>query len=179
MKIAMTEFDSLTDEKAKFVEEQANRMLAFLMESRSGLVREAHTTINWLFGMILGSCGYIATLLNTNDAVKWWIVVTLFVVAAVAVWQSVCLFHYALRAVEVLPSGNEPKNLLTDDLMSHEMRWIRAAEACQLQERIELALRHNVKVATAVNGARLSVAVIPAVCVLASVVVILTGWSVA
>ncbi len=54
--------------------------------------------------------------------------------------------------------------------MSYEEHLIRVAEAAQLQERIEIALAYNARVGDTVNSARLSLARLPIVAVVAGTV---------
>lgn len=169
MRLELTNFEKVTPEKALWVEGQANRMLDFLMESRSQLGAEAHKTLQWLFAIIVGATGYVVTLLKQPPApgagqpphVQWWLIWPLIVAVAVAAVAAVRLFHVGLRAVEVLPAGNEPRKLATDELMACDEHWMRLAETAQLQERIEIAAQHNGRVGDAINAARWVVAVLP------------------
>ncbi|MEQ1830010.1 MAG: hypothetical protein ABL921_28875 [Pirellula sp.] len=170
MKLNLTKFENVTPAKVAFVEEQANKMLAFVLESRAILTREAHTTLQWLFAIIVGGSGYAATLMRlpTGQHVKWWLMAPLTWAVAVAAFEAVRLFHSALRAVEVLPMGNEPAKLATDELMAYDVHWMRLAEAAQLQERIEKAVHHNSFVGDAINEARWVVALLPILALLAA-----------
>lgn len=163
MEIKLKQIESVTEEKAKFIEDQANRLLAFTMESRAMLSKEAHTTLNWLFAVIVGSSGYVLSLFETPDNVKWWIIVPLLLVGTVSAIQAALIFHDAMRTMPVLPMGNEPKNLLTDATMQYDMEWIRISETASLQERIDKARDHNARVGDAINRARWTLTVLPAV----------------
>ena len=63
----MENFDLLNDEKVKYVEGKAAECYTYLMESRDILLREAHTTINWLFAVIVGATGYLLKLLESHE----------------------------------------------------------------------------------------------------------------
>lgn len=161
MEIKLTKFENMTAEKAAYIEEQANRLFDFVMKSREELNREAHTTINWLFVIIVGSAGYIASLVGWELNVKWWLLVPLFVGILVCVYAAIRLFHRGLRTVSVIPAGNDPKNLMTDELMAYDMMWVRAAETSQLQERIDAARDYNTIVGDAINHARWCIVLLP------------------
>lgn len=181
MKIELTSTQDVTPEKAKFVEEQANKLLTFLMDARDVLRGEAHTTLQWLFAIIVGASGYVATLLQAGwpHAVKWWLVLPLTAVVIAITIEAIRLFRAALQTADVLPMGNEPKNLITDELMQYDEHLIRLAEAAQLQERIDEAAVYNQCVGDAINEARWVVAIVPIVAVLAMGVGALTSERIA
>tara|TARA_R100000750_G_C2343891_1_gene95417 strand:- start:1976 stop:2506 length:531 start_codon:yes stop_codon:yes gene_type:complete len=157
-------FENVTLEKAEYVEKQAERTLEFAMESRKLLTQEAHTTINWLFAIILGCSGYTATLLESRH-IPWWLVITLFFVTLISGWQAVSLFSISLTARELIPPGNVPKNLITDSMLQYDIKWIRLAESVTLQERIQLAQDHNHDSANAVNKSRWVIAFLPIIAI--------------
>ena len=157
---------NLTPGKVKFVEEQANNMLDFVMESRAMLTKEAHTTLNWLLSVVVAGSGYIISLANEAEP-RLWLFPALSVVVVACACQAVRIINQALRSCDVPPKGNLPAHLLTDELMQHQEHEVRAAEVAQLQERIETALAYNAKVGDVVNAARYNLSALP---VLASAV---------
>lgn len=160
MEIKLSNPEMVSKEKVLFVEDQANRLLEFAMESRGLLNREAHSTLNWLFSMIIGSAGYLLKIAGDESHQAGWAVTVIGVVLIASTASAIRLFHFALRTASVLPPGNEPKNLVTDEQMAYEEHLIRLSSACQLQERIEGALAYNAQVGDAVNLARWSIAII-------------------
>ena len=156
----MENFDLLNDEKVKYVEGKAAECYTYLMESRDILLREAHTTINWLFAVIVGATGYLLKLLESPDG-KWPLIIALAVVGLAASWQSLKLFRDALRSKPVIPAGNHPKNLFTDELMACEIHEIRYAETELMQERLNIATEHNRNVGDAINHARMMLSLLP------------------
>ena len=169
MEIPLKDLSTVTKEKVVFVEDQANRLFSFQMESRSILNREAHTTLNWFFGIIIASAGYIIKILGEPPVVAGWLVPTLVVVLAGTIFAAVRLFRSALMIGSVLPPGNEPKSLVTDEQMQFDEPMIRLAAVCQMQERIEEARQHNNQVANAINNARWSIVAIAGIAVMASI----------
>lgn len=163
MKLKITDLSKVTPEKVDFVEAQANKMLTFVLQSRELLVKEAHTTLQWLFAITVGAAGYVVRLVEVWDAKssKWWIVGPLATVAAVGTIAAISLFRTALRTFAVPSMGNEPRFLATDEMMAHDEHIIRLVEAGQLQERIENALAHNRRVGRAINQARWVVVLVP------------------
>ena len=143
MKIEIKNFDAVTPEKAEYIEQQAEKVLEFTMDSRAKLTAEAHTTLNWLFAIIVGTAGYVVTLLEHEQGLLWWLIVPLAGAAAASACQAVRLFQGALQTLPVLPLGNDPKNLLVDELITYDLEWIRVAELSLLQERIDKAREHN------------------------------------
>jgi hypothetical protein len=161
MQIAMTQFDLMTDEKSRYVEDKANELFRFVLESRKQLASEALTTINWLFLVMIGSFGFLPKLLDMTSPVKWWLIAPLIVGACYSGIVAARLFCRAMRFPQVLPPGNDPKNLLTDDFMEYDMAWMRAAETASMQERIDAARAHNVCVADATTDARWCLVALP------------------
>ena len=161
MQIAMTQFDLMTDEKSRYVEDKADELFHFVLESRKQLASEAHTTLNWLFLVMIGSFGFLPKLLGMTSPVRWWLIIPLIVGACYSGIIAGRLFCRAMRLPQLLPAGNDPKNLLTDDVMEYDIAWMRAAETASMQERIDAARAYNVCVADATNEARWCLVALP------------------
>jgi len=175
MQITLKNLENVTADKVEFIEKQATELLKFVLESRSLLTKEAHTTLNWIFAIIIGSSGYAYKLLD-SETPRWWLVCPLIVAATLAGIQGLILFHGALRNVPILPIGNDPKNLATDTFMAYEVHWMRLAEACQLQERIDDARDHNGRVGDVINKTRWAIASVP---IIACAVAAITKYAIA
>lgn len=158
MKIPLTTMENVTLEKVKFIEDQASKCLGFFFESNEVLTKEAHTSLNWLFAIITTTSAYT---IDHFDSHKLWLFIPLICAIGVATIEGIELFRNALRTEDLLPIGNEPKNLISDTQMLRDEASMRLAEVASLQERIECAGEHNSKVGNAINRARLSVALIP------------------
>lgn len=162
MKIPFDDCSFLTAEKVDFVEEQANKRLNFAISRREFLVKEAHTTLQWLFGIIVGASGYLVTLIREGDSER--AVVTALVFAALAAAGGAAqLMYRSLMTASMIPPGNIPSNLVTMELMSHEAHVIRLAEACNLEERIAAMAKSNHRSGDAINMARWFVISVPLV----------------
>jgi flagellar biosynthesis protein FliQ len=171
MQIPLTDADAVTKEKVDFVENQANELYGFLLESRAILNREAHTTLNWLFGIIIASAGYIVKICSDPiPASLHWLLPTLVTVIVAAAFAAVWLFHRGLRIGHVHPTGNEPKHLVLDEYMQHPEHIMRLAAVCQMQERIESARTHNHQVADTIDQARWSILTIVFLAVIVSLI---------
>jgi hypothetical protein len=167
MQIELKHCENVTLEKAEFIEAKVQEMYDFVMESRKCLNDEAHTTLNWLFAIIVGGSGYAVTQIVENK-MQWWVMTPIVVMVVVCVVQSIRLFHGALRASAVVPKGNEPKNLITDKLLQYDVEWMKIAEAASMQERITEILAHNRRMGSAVNQSRWAVVGMPFVAVISA-----------
>lgn len=157
----MTQFDTMTDEKSRYIEEQVNKLFDFFMESRQQLSGEAHTTLNWLFVVMIGSCGYLPTLLDFKSPFQWWLIAPLAIGAALCACEAARLFYHGMQPMAVLPAGNDPKNLLKDEFLEYDIAWMRAAETAQMQERLDVARQHNIAVADSITHARWFLVILP------------------
>jgi len=160
MQIELKHCEHMTQDKAEFIEAKINDMYDFVLDSRKCLNQEAHTTLNWLFAIIVGGAGYAVTQIVENK-MQLWVVTPIAIMVVVCIWQAIRLFQGALQASSIYPKGNEPRNLLTDQFVSSDLHWMRLAEAANLQERISDALSHNRKMGDAINHARWAVVLMP------------------
>ena len=166
----------VTKEKAEFIEEQANKMYEFVLESRELLTKEAHTTLQWLFAIVVSSSGYLITLCtreHPHDPL-WWVMIPLAFAALWAAAEAFKLIKNALQTKGLKPLGNSPQNLADKDFITYSEPQMRFLEAWQVQERVEDALNHNRLVGNAINQARWSVVAIPIIALL----VLLALWMV-
>jgi len=171
----LTNTENVTLEKAKWVEEQANRILDFRVETRELLVKEAHTTLQWLFAIILGASGFIVSLVRPDQSTSlqpsplpWWLIVPLVGVVIVASVRAIILLQKGLRIVPFPSKGNEPKNIATDSFLAHDEDLMRLVEARNLQERISEIRAGNQQIADAINRARFTIIVLAPLTVIAS-----------
>lgn len=154
----------LTPERIAFIEGQATRCHDFTLESREILGKQAVTTLQWYFGIIVGGSGYLMTLLRSEkpgDPSLAWLIVPIFGAILIAICVAFFLLRKALQARELYPRGNEPKNFATPELAAQDDHWIHCCEVAALQGRIEENMVHNQSVASAVNRARRVLAVLP------------------
>lgn len=154
------DYSRLDEQHAEFIEQKAGQTFDFVLESRQILSQEAHTTLNWLFAVIVGGSGYSLTLFN-DDHLQWWLMPTLLTIVVVASWESFTLINAALLAGPVVPPGNEPNKLLTPGVIDQPIDRVRLGEAMTLQSRIERQRAHNRDVGAAINRARKRVALMP------------------
>jgi len=160
MKIELKHCEQMTQEKAEFIEAKIDEMYDFVLDSRKCLNQEAHTTLNWLFAIIVGGAGYAVTQIVENK-MQCWVIAPIAVMVVVCIWQAIRLFQGALQASSIYPKGNEPKNLITAQFVSSDLHWMRLAETANMQERISHALSHNRKMGDAINRARWAVVLMP------------------
>lgn len=163
----------LDDDKAEFVEKQAQLCLDFAIESRSLLNKEAHTTLNWLISVIVGSGAFLTSQLDA-EVIKWWLIWPIAGVLVLATSGAISLFVRALRTSNVLGPGNEPQNLLKPSFLASELKWLKVSEAFTIQERIEKANLHNERVGDAINFARWILVLLPAI---GLVVALISYWT--
>lgn len=108
--------------------------------------------MNWLFALVVTPAGYVVT---KTQEIPWWIAVPSIMCSITSGLTAIYLFRNALSADQnVFPPGNEPKNLINDNAFEGDVKWLRLAELCNLQERIDIVAEQNERVATAINMAR-------------------------
>jgi MFS family permease len=154
----------LSPARVAYIEEQATKCHDFTLESRENLARNSTTTLQWYFGIIVGGCGYLVSMLRNErpeePSLAWLglpIAFAVLVAIAVVVW----LMRKALLATHLYPRGNEPKNFVTPALAAEDDHWIRCCEVAALQRRIEENLGFNASAARVLNRARLILAGLP------------------
>ena len=136
-------------------------MYDFVLESREILTKEAHTTLQWLFAIVIGASGYLINLFTkTYDAQPlnlsaiWWAVVPLTVAAGWAAFEAFRLIKSALRATAIFPKGNTAMNLTQDGFAALEEHQIRFLAAWGMQSRTEGAQAQNKRTGQAINVAQ-------------------------
>lgn len=155
MENPITKFEEVTLEKVAYVEEQVQRNLDFHFESKTILTEEAKVTLNWLFGLAITPAGYV---FSKAPETPWWIVIPAIMCSLASGGAAIYLFRNALYAQNVFPAGNEPKNLINDNAFEGDVKWLRLAELCNLQERIDVVTAQNERVGTTINNARWAIA---------------------
>lgn len=169
MQITLSNCDDVTPEKAEFIELKIGEMYDFALESKRLLCNEAHTTLNWLFAIVVGGTSYAVNQI-VDGKVQWWLLIPVLLMVTAGVIQSVLLFHGALRALGIYPKGNSPQNLITDDFMQLDLKWMRLNEAAAMHERIKSLLDQNRSTGKAINRARWCVVILPFFAVAGSLV---------
>jgi len=150
----------LTVEKAKWIEEQANRALAFHIESWGLLSKAAETTLGWLFGIAVGAAGYVGSHFSDEP---WRILVPLMAATAGATYEAANLIRGAMMAEDVPSPGNTANNIagIEDERLKYKEEWMRLAEAKGLDSIIEAYVALNIRRGKAINRARRAVVLIP------------------
>lgn len=146
--------------KIDFVERQAELAYEFVLESRDILVREAHTTLNWLYGIAVGGSGYLLTLLNAAQP-SWWLIAALAAAVGTALICVAILIRRVMMADIVFPRGNDPKNLFDPDFFEQDLTAIRRGTVEIMQERIDLVRVANHRRGKVINGVRQTIVLIP------------------
>jgi hypothetical protein len=153
----ITKIEEVTPEKVAYVEEQVQKNLDFHMESKKLLSDEGKLTLNWLFALTITPAGYV---LSKAEDVPWWIAVPALLCSIASGMSAVYLFRNALIPQNVFPAGNEPKNLINDNAFEGDLMWLRLAEICNLQERIDVLIEQNERAANANVTARWAIVLI-------------------
>lgn len=167
MRIEIKNFQNLTPEKADFIEAKILEMYDFVLESKNRMTTEAHTTLNWLFAIVIGGTSYAVNQI-LEDRLQWWLLIPVLLMITAGIIQSVQLFHGALRASAIYPKGNSPKNLITDEFLQHELKWMKLNEAASMQERITDLMAQNRRTGDTINRARWCVVLLPFLAVVGS-----------
>lgn len=162
--------DGLTDDKAKWIEEQVNKMFAFSLETRRLLTADAHTTVNWMLGIVLGSFGYVVSLAKAPGPTPVWMWLPLVVVIAGVCGLGTWFYFRAMRVTPVHSPGNSPEPLLAPGFIEFSLPDMRIADCRGIDARTAETRDENKKLGRAINLARLWMLLIPALAVLASAI---------
>ena len=111
----ITNYETVTDSKIDYIEAQVLKNFEFRLESMKILSEEAMVTLNWLFALAVTPAGYV---LSQADKIQWWISVPAILCSIASGITAVYLFESALKTKNIFPAGNEPKNLMSDELAS-------------------------------------------------------------
>jgi len=149
----------VTVEKAKWIEEQINRNFAFRIESFEILTKSAETTLGWLFGIVVGASGYVASHLSDEP---FRITIPLLLATLLAGFEALLLIMGAMMTEEVASPGNIAENIATDERLKISEKWMRISEARGLSDTIKEIEEINNRKGKAINRARMAVVIIPA-----------------
>lgn len=145
--------ESITAEHVEFIEQQANMLFDFVLESRRLLRDDAHATLRAIYLMVLFSfwCLWASFVADRASMAVW---LPLAEMMTLGVLLQAGLLRGAMRARPLLPKGNSPKNLLNGENFSQPVHLVRLAEVMSLQERIDEAMDCNRRTAASINAAR-------------------------
>ncbi len=166
----------LTPARVEFIEEQTTRMYDFVLASREILTREAHTTLQWFFAILIGGSGYLISIFAKQydehpiQAAKfWWVIAPLFLAVVSTALEARRLLYKGLMTSGVKPKGNSAQNLSTERIMELRPIEVRYLEAWRIEAYANDVIRRNAEIGSAINHARKSVILIPAFTLLAIV----------
>lgn len=161
--------DLVTQEKIDFVEVQCNALLDFVIASRAVLTTEAHSTMNWHFGVIVGGLGFLVSNFSKSSPPPWWVTVGITAAMLTSIVAARLLLKEALKPTAIIPKGNEPRNLLTDEAMEYSLPWVKLKEISSLQQRIDSVRSDNRLKSEAIIDARRLLTLLPGVAIIASI----------
>jgi len=162
--------DLVTQEKIDFVEVQCNALLDFVIASRAVLTTEAHSTMNWHFGVIVGGLGFLVSNFSKSSPPPWWVTAGIAGAMLTSMAAAWLLLKEALRPAALLPKGNEPRNLLTDEALEHSLPWVKLKEISSFQQRIDSLRGDNRLKSEAIIDARRLLTLIPVVAMIFSLI---------
>lgn len=168
VELLVPDYSQLTGDKLNFIEQQAEKRLSFAFEVRTILRKEAHETLKWLFGIILGSSGFIVSKLAADKVDQWWIVCPLMFSTVLATIAAVILLEKGMRAVSSPCMGNEPANLVCDDFLSKDGEWVRVSQLHAVQDCINQAKRYNAQLGKYINLSRRLISTLPLIALIIS-----------
>lgn len=153
--------------KSEWLESQFRTRLEFVIASRDRLVTEAHTTLNWLFAIIVIPAGYSLNHINENRPTEFdfYVAVIASIVAGVA---AIILFMRCLRFDSMIGLGNCPSNLLNKDFCKHALHDMQLAESANFEERIAQTVEICSRLGSTITIARWSIVLIPIVSIFAA-----------
>lgn len=147
-----------------FAEKKAGEILSAHIEDVGHLTNEAHVTFGIIAAAMSGLFGYLLSVVDAAKPIgdQRWVLITGLAAAIVwlFVWGAI-LVKRAMMAGDVHHLGNEPKNLLNDEMKKFEVGAVREAECTQMQERIEFNRARNQRTGRVINRVRIMLLVTP------------------
>ncbi len=160
-KVETADTSIFDDQKAEWLEKQAQERLKFGLESREVLVRESHTTLNWLVAIATAPAAFVSSN-AASGSINWPVSCVLGLVVVSAAIAAMYLIENCLKTVDTYGPGNTPKHLVRRSFASSELRLMRVSELSNYQMRIDHNRRENLLIAKALNRSRLACTLIPA-----------------
>ncbi|EIP96834.1 hypothetical protein OpiT1DRAFT_01259 [Opitutaceae bacterium TAV1] len=160
-----------------YAEKRVDDLMAAQMEDMACIANDARFTFGFIAAAISALLGYAFSLMG-DKAMSEWPWVFLSGIAAVVVWLFAWgwyLVNSAMMARGVMHRGNEPKNLLNEEMKKHPVDLVREGECLQLQARIEYNRARNKEAGHALNRVRLALLAAPVVFVLAMAATVASG----
>lgn len=166
----------MTKDELDWLEKQANLNMDFHLKNIDALSKEVHLTLTLLFVAIPASLNY---------AVKWYLMEdyrTLgctMALLCIYLWFIAVYLARAIKARDIMASGNEPAKLRTFIIQQHTqhpksatvLEDVREGELLNLQERIDDNRRRSEETATVVNRSRWLIVATPLLFLMLLVVV--------
>jgi type VI protein secretion system component VasK len=140
-----------------YAEKKADELMSAHIGDMEALAKETHVTFAFIVALLSGVFGYLLKLVDPHlplEHQQWlWIipVTALLIHLFVLGWH---LVTNTMLASWVHHKGNEPKNLLNEEIAKIDLLGVRWAECLNLQTRIEKNRARNVAAATALNRVR-------------------------
>ncbi len=103
------------DEKAEWLEKQVEERLKFGLESREVLIKESHTTLNWLMAIVATPAAFIASNVM-SPTVNWPVCLALSIPVVAAAIMAIYLVKHALQAVDTYGLETFPRTLFSSRL---------------------------------------------------------------
>ena len=148
---------NVTDSKVAFVQDECRAILQSHIDAQGDLRKEAHVTLNWIFGLIGLTLSFGVKLIDQEKAFseqRWWLLVPVICVCLTAMWAGFILFKNALKTEDSIGIGNEPSTLLKSSVFAYDLQWMRLAEIASWQERINQNINRNARMGDAINDSR-------------------------
>jgi hypothetical protein len=171
----MAETEETKLSKLTYAEEQVTRLLEFRFESLALLTKEALTTVNWLFGLMIGSATYALTEMKDN---QWWLAIPLGVTCMCSAHEVWRLMRDALQIKNVPSMGNEPDHLLKEEFFNQDEATIRQEHIKSMQGRANNVWSLNRAKGSAINRARKAVVIIPLIAIGLAILIPLIEYAV-
>ncbi|MGC3988116.1 MAG: hypothetical protein QM796_00250 [Chthoniobacteraceae bacterium] len=158
--------DLLSDEKINFIETECRTVLKSQVDARDDLKKEAHTTLNWIYGLFGLATSFGVKLIDMNSGFlnqRWWLLLPLIFVLTCTGIAAILLFTKVIKTVDCLGMGNEPQNLLIKDFVERDLKWMKIIEIAGWQQRIRDNIDRNETAGDAINLSRKLLLFTPAI----------------
>ena len=154
---AIQDYGVITDEKAAFLHDHSKEYLLHTINTYEGLQNK----VTLLLGFIFPSNILLFISFNTIEFTPTYLVDR--VVPLILISNIIIAFYllYGFLSLKIAHSGNEPRNLLQQEFLNQELRFIKISEVIHYQNMIDINIKTIIKVESVLRWSVVGLVVLP------------------
>lgn len=130
----ITDYEVVSDEKIDFIHDQVEGYLKWLMDSEN---KVDNKSLSFLGGLIAITITFLAYLHQLLSIQRDFLLVLPAIVCIFSFLIAIFILTNNFKPTKKKPLGNEPRNLLKQEVISYDLRLIKLSEIEHYQERCE------------------------------------------